>query len=249
MENQEKNQLNLSVVFPVHNEEDNLEELVIRCSQVLKDYYQISDLENQREFELILVDDGSNDRSLEVLKRLAVRHSFVKLLHHETSRGQTGAFKSGFDTATGKIIITMDADLEVLPEDMPLFLDKMKEGYEMVNGIRVSRKHEKLITLQSKIYNILMRILFFSTLKDNASNYTAFLSQYAKNLPLINNDHRYLYPIFKSRGLKKCAEVKVRHQLRKKGTSKYSRFKAIKSGFEIIPAYIRIKNGYYKLKL
>jgi len=169
-------------------------------------------------------------------------------LQHQESHGQTGAFKSGFDAAEGKIIITMDADLEVLPEDMPLFLNKTKEGYEMVNAVRSERKHEKIINLQSKIYNILMKIFFASPFKDSASNYTAFLSQYARNLPLIDNDHRYLYPIFKSRGLKKTAEVTVQHQLRKKGTSKYSRFKAIKSGLEIIPAYIRVKNGYYKLK-
>ncbi len=223
MENQPEKQLEVSLVFPVHNEEDSLEELVNRCSLVLKNYYQIADLENQREFELILVDDGSCDRSLEILKRLAGRHSFVKFLHHEASRGQTGAFKSGFDKARGKIIITMDADLEVLPEDIPLFLNKMKEGYEMVNAVRVDRKHERLINLQSKIYNFLMRVVFSSSFKDNASNYTAFLSQYAKNLPLIDNDHRYLYPIFKSRGLKKCAEVKVRHQLRRGGGVKIQR--------------------------
>lgn len=248
MENQREKQLQVSIIFPVCNEEDNLEELVNRCSQVLKNYYQIADLENQREFELILVDDGSCDRSLEIFKRLASFHSFVKFLHHEVSRGQTGAFKSGFDEARGKIIITMDADLEVLPEDIPLFLNKMKEGHEMVNAVRADRRHERLINLQSKIYNILMRIFFSSPFKDNASNYTALLSSYAKNLPLTDNDHRYLYPIFKSRGLKKCAEVEVRHQLRKKGVSKYSRLKAIKSGFEIIPAYIRVKTGYYKLK-
>jgi len=134
--------MELSLVFPIHNEEDNLEELIGRCSLVLKNYYQIADLENQKEFELILVDDASSDRSLEILKRLAGRHSFVKFLHHQAKRGQAGAFKSGFDAAEGKIVVTMDADLEVLPEDIPLLLDKMKEGYEMVNAVRLNRKHE-----------------------------------------------------------------------------------------------------------
>ncbi len=240
--------MNLSVVFPVHNEEGNLEELIARSNKTLGEYYHTPDPKRQDAFELILVDDASKDKSLEILKRCAAGDSHIVVIHHEQSRGQTGAFKSGFDAARGEVVLTMDSDLEVLPEDVPLFLDKMKEGLDIVNGIRVERKHENFVRLQSWAYNKIMRILFWSPFRDNASNFTAIRTELVKNLPLTDNDHRYLYPILRTRGLKSWGEVNVRHELRKSGSSKYSRFKAFKNAFEMMPVLFRIKTGYYSLQ-
>lgn len=238
--------MKLSLVFPVHNEEGNLGELIRRSDETLSKYYNVSDFKNQSEFELILIDDASKDRSLEILKRHAVGDPHVVVIHHEQSRGQAGAFKSGFDAAHGEVTITMDADLEVFPEDIPLFLDKMKEGYEIVNGVRIDRKHEGIVKLQSRAYNWLMWIFFQSPFHDNASNFTAFITSMVKNLPLTDNDHRYLYPILYTRGLRKWAEVYVRHELRKQGVSKYGRFKAVTSAFEMFPAWWRVHSGRYR---
>ncbi|MBU6415117.1 glycosyltransferase [Patescibacteria group bacterium] len=240
--------MKLSVVFPVHNEEGNMDELIRRSNKTLSDYYNAFDLKNQSAFELILVDDASTDKSADIIKRWANDFPHVRYIHHDKSRGQTGAFKSGFDAARGEIVITMDSDLEVLPEDIPLFLEKMKEGYQMVNGVRIDRKHEGLIVWQSRAYNVLMKLFFLSPFKDNASNYTSFVTAMVRGLPLTDNDHRYLYPILRTRGLRKsaCAEVGVRHILRTRGVSKYGRFKAVTSAFEMFPAWWRVHSGRYK---
>lgn len=238
-----------SIIFPVHNEEGSLDELITRANEALEAYFGIENIQNQSAFEFVFIDDASTDGSFKILKSASEQHPHIRVLHHDSSRGQTGAFKSGFDVARGEVAVTMDADLEVLPEDIPLLLRKMDEGYEIVNAIRRERKHAWVTKLQSRIYNMLMWLFFQSPFHDNASNFTAVRSSLIKNLPLTDNDHRYLFPILRTRGLTKWAEVEVRHELRKSGVSKYSRFKSVKSAFEMIPAWLRIRSGRYKLNI
>ncbi len=240
--------MELSVIFPVHNEEGNLEELVARLHAALVPFFGVGEPATQNAFELLFVDDASTDRSGAMLDDLARRFADVRVIHHAQSRGQTGAFKSGFDAARGDVVITMDADLEVFPEDIPLFMQKMRQGYDLVNGIRTDRKHETLIRLQSRAYNILMRLVFRSPLTDNASNYTAFRAALVQHLPLTANDHRYLFPILRTRGMRRYAEVAVRHTLRTKGASKYGRFKAVRNALEMGPVLLRLWSGFYVRK-
>lgn len=232
----------VSVMSPIHNEEENLPELVRRVDKVMRE-------QCGKNWEFLLVDDNSSDKSFEIMKNLSKKYKNVRIFHHENNRGQTGCFKTAFDNARGDYIITMDGDLQVFPEDIPLFIEKMNNGYEFVNAIRENRQHSFWMVLASRIYNTLMLIFFNSPFMDNASNYSAIKTKFVKNLPLTDNDHRYLAPITKLMGLKRYGEVIIRHQERKKGKSSYKALpKYIKGYPEIFVAWLRIKSGRYDIK-
>jgi len=169
----------------------------------------------------------------------------VHYFSHDTRSGQTGCFQTGFNKALGENVITIDSDLQVFPEDIPLLINRMQEGYELVNAIRNKRKHHPLIVISSKTYNVLMKIFFNCPVKDAASNYTAIKTEFVKNIKLVDNDHRYLIPIVQRRGLSKISEVEVRHAERKKGKAKYGVSKAITGFPELVKAWLRIRKGFY----
>ncbi len=232
----------ISVLIPVHNEEGNLPELVKRIDAVMKNCCG-------KNWELLLIDDNSSDKSLKIMDNLAKKNENIRTFHHEENRGQTGCFKTGFDNAKGEYVITMDGDLQVYPEDIPLFIDKISRGYEFVNAIRENRQHSFWMIFASRVYNILMLLFFNSPVMDNASNYAAIKTKFVKNLPLIDNDHRYLAPITMRRGLKKFGEVIIRHEIRKKGKSSYKALPKYLKGFpEIFVAWMRIKRGRYDVR-
>ena len=231
--------IKLSVIIPAYNEEKNLPNLARRIHHVLN-----KSLGNN--WEMIVVNDNSTDKSEEILKTLAKRYSHLRFVTHAKNRGQTGCFETGFKLAKGKYSLTMDGDLQLLPEDIPLFLERVDAGYELVNAIREKRKHTLGIQLVSRVYNLLSLIFFKSPVNDAASNFTAIKTKYVKNVKLYNNDHRYIIFIAQRRGLKKITEVEVRHQERKEGESKYKLMTKILVGFpELFFAWLRIKLGVY----
>lgn len=200
------------------------------------------------DWEFLLVDDVSTDKTAEIIKRTIPDYPNVKYIPLKKRGGQTGCFKAGFDKAKGKIVITMDGDLQVLPEDIPLFVEKMRQGYDVVNGIREHRQHNFGLRLASRIFNLLMLLLFNCPVLDAASNFTSFKSKFIKNLRLTDNDHRYIIPIAVRRGAKRIGEVVIQHRQRKAGKPKYKLSKkAIKGGPEIILAWMRYKSGRYDL--
>ncbi|MFH1978387.1 MAG: glycosyltransferase family 2 protein [Candidatus Aenigmatarchaeota archaeon] len=230
----------VTVISPVHNEEDVLKELIARTTKTLKKHYK-------NDWEFIIIDDVSTDKTPEIMKSLAKKNSNISYVRLEKRGGQTGCFKAGFDKANGRIVITIDGDLQLLPEDIPLLVDKMDLGYDLVNAIREHRKHDFGLRFASRIYNILMLIFFNCPVLDAASNYTAFRKKYIKNLDLIGNDHRYMIPICVRRGATKIGEIVVQHRERKSGKSKYGKIlrKFARGGPEIIRAWIRWKRGKY----
>jgi len=231
----------ISIVCPVCNEADNLEELVTRIFTVLASYESSDDL------ELILVDDASTDKSLSVMYNLVARFCNITVVCHRKRLGQGFALSSGFQAAKGDIIITMDADLQVFPEDIPLFIAKIKEGYDVVNGIRVKRKGKLVYRVCSRIFTLLVNVAFGIFLRDAASNFTAVKKDFVKNLFFADNDHRFIVPILHRRGALRIAEVSIRHSRRSKGRSKYSLFKSIAAVPEFISFYFRLKNGFYNV--
>jgi glycosyltransferase involved in cell wall biosynthesis len=232
--------MKVSIVSPERNEKDCLEELVERVSAVMSAHFRAGD------WEYIVVDDASTDGSDELLERLAKKNPNLRPCFHGERRGQTGCFKTGFDAAKGDYAITMDADLQLFPEDLPLFFEKIEQGFELVNAIRVGRKHPLPMKVASRLYNFLMWLFFRCPVSDAASNFTAIKTGYVKGLYLTDNDHRYIIAIVMSRGLKKIAEVGVRHNARKSGKSKYSAMPKYVRGFpEIFRAYGRIRSGRY----
>ncbi|MBN1896581.1 MAG: glycosyltransferase family 2 protein [Candidatus Aenigmarchaeota archaeon] len=229
----------ITVVSPVYNESEVLEELTERTTKTLKKALM-------NDWEFIIVDDASTDSTHVIMNRLVKKNRNLRYIRHEKRGGQTGCFKTGFDNARGDFIITMDGDLQVTPEDIPLFLAKINDGYDVINGIREHRKHDFWLRLISRFYNLLMLIFFNCPVLDAASNYTAVKRSLVKDLPLRGNDHRYLIPMTVRRGAKKIGEVVIRHCERKKGKSKYKMSrKFLKGGPEIIRVWLRMRMGVY----
>jgi len=231
----------ISIICPVCNEVDNLEELVTRIFTV------VASCESLGGIELILVDDASTDKSLFVMHNLAVRFCNITIVCHHKRLGQGVALSSGFRAAKGDIVITMDADLQVFPEDIPFFIAKIKEGYDLVNGVRVRREEKLFFKVCSKILSLLVNVTFGVSLRDAASNFTAVKKKFVKNLIFVANDHRFIMPILHRRGALRIAEVNIRHSKRSKGKSKYSLFKPITAVPEFVAFYFRLKNRFYDL--
>lgn len=196
-------------------------------------------------WEALAVDDCSTDDSLAVLRREAARLPNLRVLAHDVNKGQTGAFETGFAHARAPIVVTMDADLQVLPEDVPRLLDAMARGYDVVNAIRMKRQHEPLIRVSSRFYNLLMRLFFRSPVTDAASNFTAFRTEHVQGVHLVENDHRYIIPIAQRRGARRVTEVPVRHEARRHGRSKYGLSKALTGTPELLRAWRRLQAGFY----
>ncbi len=229
-------EIKVSVVAPAYNESGNLPEFVRRTEATL------SKAVGNSGWELLVIDDCSRDNTAEVLGSLKKKYPNLRPINHTKNRGQTGCFDTGFKAARGKIIITMDSDLEVYPEDLPMFIKKMDDGADITNGIRTNRKHTFAINFASRIYNILMFLLFKSQVYDAASNYTSFKAEFVKGINLKHNDHRYIIPIAQRRGAKEIDEAIIRHDFRKSGISKYKAINKFISGlFEIIYAWFRIQ--------
>ncbi len=210
----------ISVVLPVFNEAGNLEELQRELAGALE--------KTGRSFEVILVDDGSTDSSWEVLRGLQKKDRRCKLIRLRRNFGQTAALSAGFDRAQGDVIVSLDADLQNDPNDIPLFIRKIEEGYDIVSGWRKSRK-DKFLTrrVPSIIANRLISGLTGVRLHDYGCTLKAFRSEVIKSVKLYGELHRFIPAIASQLGVE-IAEVEVNHRPRKHGKSKYSIFRFTK---------------------
>jgi glycosyltransferase involved in cell wall biosynthesis len=210
----------VSVVIPIFNEADNLEELHRELVGALG--------KTDRSFEIILIDDGSTDSSWTVLRRLQQEDGSVKLIRLRRNFGQTAALAAGFDHARGAIIISLDADLQNDPNDIPSLIRRIEEGYDIVSGWRKSRK-DKLLSrrVPSVIANRLISWLTHVRLHDYGCTLKAFRSDVIKNVKLYGELHRFIPAIASQLGVR-ISEVEVNHRPRKHGKSKYSFFRFTK---------------------
>ena len=212
--------LKLSVVIPVYNEEGSLEslhgELKETCDKV------------GRSYEIIFVDDGSQDGSFRVLASLQKKDRRVKVLHLRKNFGQTAALSAGFDYARGEIIVSLDADLQNDPHDIPRLLAKIEEGYDIVNGWRRKRK-DRFVTrrLPSALANWLIARMTGIKLHDFGCTLKAFRGEVIKNIRLYGELHRFIPAIASNIGVR-IAEIPVNHRPRRHGRSKYSIFRFVK---------------------
>lgn len=241
--------MKVSVVTPIHNESSNIPELVERIEKTMEAWRALGP---DREWEHLACDDHSSDDSLELLRKLAQTHPRLRPVQNPKRSGQTGGFETGFRNATGDVIVTMDADLQNQPEDIPLLLKPIEDGrLDLVNAIRTKRQHAGSLIAISKLGNVLIRMLMVCPVSDAASNFTALQASFAKDLTLVENDHRYVIPIFVRRGMnpKRIGEVNTRHEARKHGASKYSALRKAFTGFpELLRCKKRIRNGFYDWK-
>jgi glycosyltransferase involved in cell wall biosynthesis len=203
----------VSVVVPFLNEEENIGRLHEALTAAL------AHLENR--YEIIFVDDGSTDDTLSVARQLAAGDSRLRIISFRRNYGQTPAMAAGIDHARGEIILTMDGDLQNDPRDISAFLDKMREGYDIVVGWRQNRQ-DKLITrkIPSRIANWLIGRVTGVPIRDNGCSLKAYRASVIREVPLYSEMHRFI-PAMASVAGARIAEIGVRHHARQYGRSKY----------------------------
>ena len=203
----------LSVVVPLFNEEESVPLLYKALVDATKDIGV--------EVELIFVDDGSRDKTFGVAEKLALEDSRLRVVKFRRNYGQTPAMAAGIDLARGELIITIDCDLQNDPRDIPNFVEKINEGFDIVVGWRHNRQ-DKLITrkIPSKIANWIIGKVTGVPIKDNGCSLKAFRADVIKTVPLYSEMHRFI-PAMASIAGPRLAEIKVRHHARQFGESKY----------------------------
>ena len=203
----------LSLIVPFFNEEDSIGRMhaaIVRAVEPLG-----------HSFEMVFVNDGSTDRTLEVALSIAKTDPRLKIVNFRRNYGQTPAMAAGIEHATGGILITMDGDLQNDPADIGLFMEKIDEGYDIVVGWRHNRQ-DKLISrkIPSRIANWLIGKVTGVPIKDNGCSLKAFRASLIKNIQLYSEMHRFI-PAMASVAGPRIAEIKVRHHARQFGQSKY----------------------------
>ncbi len=207
----------LSIIVPIMDEEENIPILYKKLKNVLNELKQ--------NYEIIFIDDGSTDTSLQKLTEISNTDERVKIIQFRKNYGQTAALSAGFKYAHGNVIITMDGDLQNDPADIPLLLEKMAEGYDLVNGWRKNRQDKNLSRkIPSKIANMIINKLIEGTkiqLHDFGCTLKAYKRGITKNIHLYGEMHRFI-PVFAAWLGVKVAEIPVHHHPRIHGNAKYN---------------------------
>jgi glycosyltransferase involved in cell wall biosynthesis len=216
----------ISVFLPVYNEEPNLTPLHAKLDQALKAL--------NRTAEIIYVDDGSSDGSLNVLRELARNDSRVRVVALRRNYGQTAAMAAGIDAATGRVLIPMDADLQNDPADIVRLLAKLDEGYDVVSGWRKNRK-DKMVTrkIPSMIANKVISWIGGVPLHDYGCSLKAYRRESLEDVRLYGEMHRFI-PIYASWAGARVSEIPVEHHARTMGKSKYGLSRTLKVVFDLM---------------
>jgi glycosyltransferase involved in cell wall biosynthesis len=217
----------LSIIVPLYNEEDNVRPL----HEAVRDAV----LPLGRAAELILVDDGSRDatfaRALELPRRVGPLH--LRLVRLRRNVGQTAAMVAGIDHARGDVLVTMDGDLQNDPRDIPLLLDKIAEGHDLVVGWRHQRRDHWSRVLPSIVANRLIAWVTGVPIRDNGCSLKAYRAELIKRVPLYSEMHRFI-PAMASLAAPSLAQVKVRHHPRRFGKSKYGFSRIYKVALDLV---------------
>lgn len=205
--------IDLSLVIPVYNEEENLRPLADEIEAALRD--------QPLTYELIFIDDGSSDNSFPILRQLCQTDERIVAIRFRRNHGQTAAFAAGFNHARGHYILTMDADRQNDPADIPQLMAKIQEGYDVVNGWRQNRKDAFLMRrLPSRIANRLITRLTHVPLRDRGCSLRLFRAEVVRDLHLYGEMHRFIPEMVNFAGFT-MTEAPVNHRPRVAGTSKY----------------------------
>lgn len=216
----------LTVIVPVYNEEENLEYFVESVVEVM-------DREKYR-YEIIFVNDGSTDRSAEILTSIAERMPQCKIIHFRRNFGQTAAMMAGLDYSSGDVIIPIDADSQNDPEDIPRLLEKLNEGFDLVSGWRKDRQDAKLTrNLPSWLANKLISRISGVKLSDYGCTLKAYRRSIMEDIKLYGEMHRFL-PIYASWAGAKTTEIPVNHKPRVVGESKYGLERVLKVPLDLM---------------
>lgn len=207
--------MDISVIIPLYNEEESLPELYAWIERVMK--------ENNFSYEVVFVNDGSTDHSWDVIEKLRKKSNNVKGIKFRRNYGKSPALYCGFETAEGDVVITMDADLQDSPDEIPGLYKMIKEeGYDLVSGYKQKRYDPLSKTIPTKLFNATARkISGIHNLHDFNCGLKAYRKEVVKNIEVYGEMHRYIPYLAKNAGFDKIGEKVVHHQARKYGKSKF----------------------------
>src|ERR1700737_306550 len=215
-----------SIVVPLHNEQENVTDLYARLKSVMEI--------NGESFEIVLVDDGSRDRTFNLLREIATIDSRVTVVKLRRNFGQTSALAAGFDHSRGEYVIAMDGDLQHDPADIPLFLEKIAAGYDIVSGWRKVRIDNLwLRRIPSKIANWMMAKLSGVDIHDFGTTFKAYRRDILEQVPLYGELHRFIPALASWHGATIC-EVAIRNVNRERGVSHYGITRTFRVFFDLL---------------
>ena len=218
--------MKISVVIPIYNEEENVTLLYDELTEVMKSM--------GCSYEILFVDDGSTDTTISILQSLQAADESIVVVKFRRNFGQTAAMSAGFDYSSGDVIITMDGDLQNDPRDIPRFIEKIEEGFDVVTGWRHDRKDAFINRrLPSIIANKIISWTTGVALHDYGCTLKAFRKEVIKNINLYGEMHRFIPAIASGMGIS-FTEIKVNHRARQFGTSKYGISRTIRVVLDLI---------------
>lgn len=219
--------MNISVIVPLFNEEESLPELYAWIERVMN--------ENSFSFEVIFVNDGSTDHSWDVIRQLSEQSEHVRGIKFRRNYGKSPALYCGFDAAKGDVVITMDADLQDSPDEIPeLYRMITEDGYDLVSGYKQNRKEGDPLskTIPTKLFNATARkVSGIHNLHDFNCGLKAYRKEVVKNIEVYGEMHRYIPYLAKNAGFNKIGEKPVHHQARKFGASKFMGWNRFVNGY------------------
>ena len=222
-----------SIVVPFHNEEENVTALYARLKQIME---QVGET-----FELVLVDDGSSDRTYKLLEEIAAVDSRVLVVKLRRNFGQTSALAAGFDHASGEFILSMDGDLQHDPNEIPNFLEKLEEGYDVVSGWRKERIDNFVLRrFPSRCANWLMAKLSGVDIHDFGTTFKAYRREVIQNIPLYGEMHRFIPALASWYGASIC-EIPIKNVMRQKGKSHYGISRTFRVFFDLLTIRFLLK--------
>lgn len=226
----------ISIAIPLYNEEESLPELLSWIDRVLN--------ENNLKGEVILVDDGSTDGSWSVIEDLIKKYDYIKAVKFARNFGKTAGLQAAFELAKGDVVITMDADLQDSPDEIPALVKMIREdGYDLVSGWKKKRYDPLTKTIPTKLYNWATRKMSGIYLHDFNCGLKAYRNQVVKHLDLYGDMHRYIPVLAKRNGYGNIGEKVVQHQERKYGHTKYGLSRFVKGPLDLLTLSFVSKYG------
>lgn len=217
--------MDISIVVPLYNEDESIPELYEWIDRVMK--------ENHFSYEVIFIDDGSNDRSWQIIEDLKIQSPHVKGIKFRRNYGKSPALYCGFKEAEGDVVMTMDADLQDSPDEIPeLYRMITQDGYDLVSGYKQKRYDPISKTLPTKLFNATARkVSGIKNLHDFNCGLKAYKQEVVKNIEVYGEMHRYIPYLAKNAGFDKIGEKVVHHQARKYGSSKFMGLNRFVNGY------------------
>ncbi|MCD4650814.1 MAG: glycosyltransferase family 2 protein [Candidatus Cloacimonetes bacterium] len=230
--------MNLSFVIPIYNEEESISQL----------YREIEVNAKGHDFEVIFIDDGSNDNGPEIIQQLAQKDKRVKLVQFRRNFGKAAALQEGFRHVNGEIIFTMDGDLQDNPIEIPAFINKIEKGYDLVSGWKKQRHDPITKRLPSRLFNAVTSRTFNVKLHDHNCGFKAYRPEVIEDIELYGEMHRYIPALAASRGFN-VGEIPIEHRKRQHGHSKYGSERLMRGFLDLLTVQLVTRFGQSPLYL